>query len=234
MSVRHHLNTQLANQKFPPCQNLNRPVDNRYSARRQFSKGEDSAAYHELLERVSGDVKPTDIVEKIWIHDVVDLTWEIFRRRRLRTSLIAAAMLNKLEAILVPLVRRRSARNEETEGFPELNLNFTPRPPSPEEMLANKLVKKWIARDLAVIERVNKLLASVSITIDTVMARAFVEEFENIERIDRSITIAEGRRNTVLREIDRHRLTFAHALRETVQSVEEAEFKVIESKARHD
>lgn len=66
------------------------------------------------------------------------------------------------------------------------------------------------------------------------MVRAFVEEFENIERIDRSITIAEGRRNAVLREIDRHRLTFAHVLRETVQSVEEAEFKVIESKARHD
>ena len=193
-------------------------------------EGEDSAAYVELLARVSGDVKPTDIVEEIWIHDVVNLTWEIFRCRRLRTSLIAAAMLNKLEAILVPLVRRRSARNEETEGFPELNLNFTPRPPSPEEMLASKLVKKWIARDLAVIERVNKLLASVSITIDTVMARAFVEEFENIERIDRSITIAEGRRNVAFREIDRHRTTFADVLREKIRDVEEAEFKVIESK----
>jgi hypothetical protein len=47
-------------------------------------EGEDSMAYDELLARVSGDLKPNDFVEEIWIRDVVDLTWEIFRWRRLR------------------------------------------------------------------------------------------------------------------------------------------------------
>ena len=36
--------------------------------------GEDPAAYDELLARVSGAVKPSDILEEIWVRDVVDLT----------------------------------------------------------------------------------------------------------------------------------------------------------------
>ena len=38
--------------------------------------GEDPAAYDELLARVSGGVKPSDILEEIWVRDVVDLVWE--------------------------------------------------------------------------------------------------------------------------------------------------------------
>ena len=50
-------------------------------------------------------------------------------------------------------------------------------------------------RDPATIERIDRLLASANQTINTVMARAFVEKFEIIERIDRLIAIVEGRRN---------------------------------------
>ena len=47
-------------------------------------EGEDTVAYDELLVRISGAVKPTDIFEKIWIRDIVDLVWEAFRLCRLR------------------------------------------------------------------------------------------------------------------------------------------------------
>jgi hypothetical protein len=42
-------------------------------------EGEDSAAYDDLLARVSGAVKPADVLEEIWVCDIVDLVWETFR-----------------------------------------------------------------------------------------------------------------------------------------------------------
>lgn len=45
------------------------------------------------------------------------------------------------------------------------------------------------------------------------------------------ITIAEGRRNGILREIERRRAVFAHVLRDTVQKIEDAELETIEPKA---
>jgi hypothetical protein len=52
-------------------------------------EGEDAAAYNELLARVSGAVKPSDVIEEIWVRDIVDLTWEIFRWRRLKAKVLA-------------------------------------------------------------------------------------------------------------------------------------------------
>ncbi len=53
-------------------------------------KGEDAVAYDDLLARVSAGVKPADIIEEMWVRDVVDLTWEIVRYRRLKAAFINA------------------------------------------------------------------------------------------------------------------------------------------------
>ena len=41
-------------------------------------EGEDAAAYDELLTGISSTVKPADILEDIWVRDIVDLVWEGF------------------------------------------------------------------------------------------------------------------------------------------------------------
>jgi hypothetical protein len=184
---------------------------------------EDSAAYDELLARVSGDVKPTDTIEELWVHDIVDITWDILRWRRIKISLVELEMPSALEVMLEPLMPYRPLKSEENLSWSE---SYAPEPPSREY----KLAKKWASGDQTAIDRVNKLLSSANVTTAMVMANAFESNFDYIERIDHLITIAEGRRNAVLREIDRHRSAFAHALRDRVQVVEEAEFKVIESK----
>jgi hypothetical protein len=61
------------------------------------------------------------------------------------------------------------------------------------------------------------------------MARTLSLQLNDIERIDRMIATAEGRRNAALRELDRHRTTWGQNLRRTVQEIEEAEIKVIEA-----
>ena len=50
-------------------------------------EGEDAAGYDELLARISGTLKPADILEEIWVRDVVDLVWDAFRLRRLKAHL---------------------------------------------------------------------------------------------------------------------------------------------------
>jgi hypothetical protein len=47
------------------------------------------------------------------------------------------------------------------------------------------------------------------------------------ERIDRMVMSAEVHRSAVLRELDRHCASFAQRLRRAVESVEDAEFKLI-------
>jgi hypothetical protein len=55
-------------------------------------------------------------------------------------------------------------------------------------------------------------------------------KLDDIDRIDRMIATAEGRRNAILREIDRHRTTWGQNVRRAVQQIEAAEIKVIETK----
>src|SRR5262245_13235162 len=70
-----------------------------------FLKGEDSQAYETLLAQVCDDIAPSDAIERMWVRDVVDLSWEIFRWRRVKTELIASAVPTALRKILAPLVQ---------------------------------------------------------------------------------------------------------------------------------
>jgi hypothetical protein len=175
-------------------------------------EGEDHEAYYDLLVRVSNAVKPADIFEEMWVRDVVDRTWEILRLRRIKTSLLADELPAALASVLEPYVHSRKKIVEYSDSQ------------SPED----KLVKKWATKDPAAVERVEKILASAHLTMDVAIARAFVEGFENFERIDHVLRTAEDRRNALLREIDRHRSTLASKLRSSMQEIEEAEFETIE------
>ncbi|MGA8698540.1 MAG: hypothetical protein WB689_32835 [Xanthobacteraceae bacterium] len=66
-------------------------------------------------------------------------------------------------------------------------------------------------------------------SIDALIADELAGELDNIERVDRLITIAENRRNGMLGEIDRRRALLGEALRWSVQEVE-GEFEVIDKK----
>jgi hypothetical protein len=165
-------------------------------------EGEDTAAYDELLVRISGAVKPADIFEEIWVRDIVDLVWEAFRLRRLKANLMTTVAHKGLGGILGPLMDWDDAHD---------------------------LTEAWARRERTAIERVDELLASAGLTMDAVMAQTLSLKLDDIERIDRMIATAEGRRNAILREVDRHRTTWGQNLRQAVQQIEAAEIKVIDA-----
>jgi len=62
--------------------------------------GEDPAKYDELLAQVAERVKPADVIEQMFVRDVVYATWELQRYRRLKTKLLTALSRKGLVAFL--------------------------------------------------------------------------------------------------------------------------------------
>jgi hypothetical protein len=92
---------------------------------------------------------------------------------------------------------------------------------------AKQLAQDYARRKPGAIKLVDTLLASAGVSIDAVMVRTLPDALDKIERIDRLMTIAESRRNGMLREIDRRRAALGEGLRRHMQDVE-GEFEVIE------
>jgi hypothetical protein len=167
-------------------------------------EGEDPAAYDALLARVSEAVRPADMLEEIWVRDVVDLAWEAFRMRRLKTNLLTANVHKGLNEILETF-----RAWDEPEG---------------------RLAKNWAAREPDAIKQVTKLLAAAGLTMDAVRAQTLSLKIDDIERIDCMILNAGARRDAVLREVDRHRASLGQASRRASDGAEEAQLVVVETK----
>ena len=165
--------------------------------------GEDPAGYDGLLARVSAAIKPQDIIEEIWIQEIVALTWEAFRLRRARAAWLAARRGLGIGRALEPLC-----------GYDE----------------QDALQAGYARRDANVIAEIDARLASAGVTSDVVTAHTMILQWELMERIDRMIMTTEIRRDAVLREIERHRTTFAAALRARLQErAEDADYQVIDA-----
>ena len=148
--------------------------------------GEDPAAYEQLRRQVASSVKPADIIEEIWVQDVVDLTWDIIRLRRDKESLVAAVRATAIERTLSGLI-------DATE--------------------IQALLRGWRAGKPSAIRRIDKILTAANRNPAAALAYALSNEIDRIERLERLITLAEARRNAALRELELHRASAAQQLR---------------------
>ncbi len=164
-------------------------------------EGEDKEAYDHLQARLRSAVIPQDVIEEIWVRDLADLVWETLRLRRLKARLMDAASVSELERL------RRAA---------------VPQFLSRQSRLAN------LGGDKAAAEsKVDDLLGKASTDRGILEALTLSARLNDFERIDQLIMQSEGRRTTVLKEIDRHRDVLARRLREAVADIEDAEFEEV-------
>jgi hypothetical protein len=95
--------------------------------------------------------------------------------------------------------------------------------------------KKWEAHHAEHIEmfgeedtdEVSEAKAEFTSSRDAATTRVFLEEFDNVERIDKMIVAAERRRDVAYRELERHQASVASRWRENIRNIDEAEFEVI-------
>jgi hypothetical protein len=161
--------------------------------------GENLVAYQELEQHVAATVKPKDTLEEIWVRDVVDLTWEILRMRRLK-----AGFLTSVQA----------------QGVRQVLRDVLPHNDGP-----HALADDWAARDPQAVKRVDELLSAKGLSMDLTLARALASNISPFERMDAMTMNFEARRNAALRELERHRASLALALRRATDDVLDGEYE---------
>jgi hypothetical protein len=97
------------------------------------------------------------------------------------------------------------------------------------EAKTREIVQRYVGREPDTVTLVDEFLTQAGESMQAFMADAHAQKLNDIERIDRLITIAESRRNTCLREIDRRRAILGETMRRAVQEIEESDFKLIEA-----
>jgi hypothetical protein len=136
--------------------------------------GEDPIAYETLLARVKKMIHPKDVFEEIWVQDLVELTWDTFRLRRLRSNVFKTYAHNRVAEIF-----------EKPTG-------------------GDELLQGWALGGPNALAEVNRRLAAEGLTMDGLMADGLVANLDVLAPVDRMIAGSEARRNQILRELERH------------------------------
>src|SRR5216683_64274 len=158
---------------------------------------EQQSAYDELLARVSETLKPADVLEHVFIRDIVDLVWEVLRLRRLKANLMATAAQAGVARLLAPLL-------DEPE----------------------RAARDFAARRPGSAEQVEAALAQAGFGADHVAAASFSACLFDFERLERMTAAAEARRNAALYQLDVHRASLAMRLRRRHAELEDVELRL--------
>jgi hypothetical protein len=165
--------------------------------------GEKEADYAAIAGRIVGFSVPRDAIEDFLIRDVIDLTWEVLRLRRIKAGILKASMGRGVHSVLNDV------------GSPIYD--------------SGPLSESWAAGDERARKKVDTILAKAGLTLDEVTAKTLESKIDVLERIDRMLASAEARRNNSLREIDRHRDAIGAAVRRAIDEVEDVEFRDVET-----
>jgi hypothetical protein len=159
--------------------------------------GEDAEARDAIRSRIVAAVSPADILEELWVEDVIELVWDVFRLRRYKSCLMTTGAQKGIHNVLATLVPYEAAQ---------------------------RIANAWATGEVAHVEKVDGILERVGLTMQHVMAETWAERPQEMERLDRMIASAEERRNAALHELEHHRAYLASRLRDAVDEVE-AEFE---------
>jgi hypothetical protein len=124
----------------------------------QLLEGEDATAYDELLARLRAAVKPVDIIEEMFIADVVALEWEVLRWRRLKLGLIRARGLEALKSFLAKNLDFDLYRDDFVDELTEVLQNNLSE--GQEKDFARTLARQCAENEPKAVDEVNKLLNS--------------------------------------------------------------------------
>jgi hypothetical protein len=165
--------------------------------------GEQEAEYATHVARIVAAAQPRDAIEDLLSRDVIDLSWEVLRLRRLKAGLLRAAVSSSIYRVMCRL------------GY--------------EDVDAWKLASNWAAERKAAQKEVAGALRTAQLTMDDVMAETLEDKIDSFERFDRLLASSEVRRNNALREIERHRAALGAAVRQVIDDVQDAEFRDVET-----
>ena len=158
--------------------------------------GEDAEGYNVFYDNIRQQIGPHDLIDEIYIRDVVDQTWEIHRLRHIRIGLMRKGQIQAVK--------------QYTDYDASPSLNSTQRDVVRDRMKSS-------------LESALEGLQKLGVSLSDINARAFKNESEALFLIDQNITRLEVRRNLIFREIERCKTLFAKKIIQIVNSIEENE-----------
>jgi hypothetical protein len=173
---------------------------------------EDPELYSSLLCRVAQEVRPQNIIEWLWAKDIVDLSWEIRRLRRVKPILIERERQSRLAPPPPPTPPRPPTEAE--LAFASL-LGQPPPPPPPSEADIRRETRRRARHRARSRAYLSSEIGSATILSDVM---------GDYERIDRLLVSAELRRNALLRDIKFYREGLAHLLHDSSAKIIDGEY----------
>lgn len=159
--------------------------------------------YYSLITHMAMHFRPTDLVEWIWLRDIVDCVWETQRLHRTKRNVLRLAMQDAMASVLKGCEPRKGLFE-----FDEGDLHV-------HHVLANK----WLKGDLDAKKKVDQELAAHGFDINVVEAQAHLDRINEIEKLERLIQTSDHRRDTLLKNIEKRRLERAEQLRDVSDAV---------------
>jgi hypothetical protein len=129
-------------------------------------EGEDAAAYDQLLARICAAVKPVDIIDEIFIADVVPSEWEVLRLRRLKWNLIRALGLEFLQGFLAGHLDYDPYSERFADDLAEILQENLPKDQAED---AQTLAYKCSRNEADAVDKVNEILDGIGLDMDRVL-----------------------------------------------------------------
>jgi hypothetical protein len=149
--------------------------------------GDDRAKYNQLILQISKEMRPSGIVDWLFVEDFVHATFQIHALRSAKRDLLNDARLKELQPALHHARVWAGWTLDDLSDDVEVSVHLFAEEPQQRKA------------------EIEKELAEVGITLATVMARGMVRYLDKIEAIDRMIGVETARRDAALREADRWR-----------------------------
>jgi hypothetical protein len=168
----------------------------------QLLEGEDAAAYDELLARVCAAVKPVDIIDEMFIADVVSLEWEVLRWRRLKWRLLQAIGFEKLQELVPKRLDHDHFALYKEYFVHDLAQTLVDNLSEGEQEAFQALARKCAEDEPGADKEVNALLARIGVSMDSILddardrkAKELVQQYmrrepDTVAQIDEFLTDA--------------------------------------------
>src|SRR5215469_4080850 len=160
---------------------------------------ESADEFDALRDAFEREIKPRRIIERMYVHDICSIVWEILRLRRCKVVIINSAFRSALENLLVQL--RQPGQQD-----------FQARDP------ALKLAHAWFT-DKEAQKQVSETLRRFDLDESAIEAEAIRKSSSDLELLDRMLTSLESRRNKALGCVAEYRASLAHQLRESADRI---------------
>ena len=161
---------------------------------------EDAAAYERILAQVAQAVSPKDVMEWVWVKELVDLGWEAGRARR---------------AIAVCIALAKKAAIKRVQEAAEANILMSLD-------MDGSRAGGVLDGDPRAVSLFREDLQTLGLTEQSLTDVAYLEALPLIEKLQRIADTANARRDNILKEIDRRRDSLARRLRDNALTIDDA------------